>query len=227
MDITVLGRHRYVTTPDLGLATLLIHVDRTSPAEAARKATTLVTQVSSDLTSLTRLNGPVTWRSVDPLVTSSWAEYQEDGTRRTVHRASARVRARFRHHAELASFLGRWSSNRDVQVADVTWELSPDHRTQLDEEALASAVADAYRRARIIAVATGATDVEAEAFSDPELTHQAVPLSLTEGPVRTMSEGPAPILPAEVEGVAVIQGQFRAVRAVPEREAHSAPRRAV
>lgn len=169
MDITVLGRHRYAATPDTALLTAMVQVDRETPAEAAGIASGLITEVARALDTLASRGGPVTWRAIDPLTTLLVSDRTANSRREYTHRASARVRARFRDAAALARFLSDWAVHRAVFLIDVVWELSPQRREEEDESALALAVADAFRRAQTIAEAAGATNVEATGFSDPRM----------------------------------------------------------
>ena len=181
--------------------------------EAAAGAADLVNNVARDLTKLAGPGGPVTWRAIDPLITTIVPERGLPVNRHEYsHQASARIRARFTDPAALASFLASWAPHRDVHPAGVGWEVSDGHLSELEEDALHHAVSDAFRRARTVATAAGAVDVEALGFSDPMLTHAPHPVSLAMA-MEDGTSGPAPIIPDDVEGTVVIEGRFRAIHA--------------
>lgn len=228
MDITVLGHHRYVSKPDVGLLTLLAQVDRDTPADAAATVLSLAADVTAALDDLSSPHGPVTWHTVDPLVTAAIPDDAATSLGNSrVHRASVRLRARFDDPAGLASFLGSWATRRDVLTLGVSWELSDELRSALDHHALQEAVTDAYHRAHTIALAAGASDVEAMSFSDPEHTDGTPPGILTHGQGGAPEGGAAsPIIPDDVEGHVSIKGQFRAIRTTVLEGGSSSPRRA-
>ncbi|MFV0407892.1 MAG: SIMPL domain-containing protein [Propioniciclava sp.] len=224
MDITVVGRHRYTVTPDLGQVTLLVVADRSTPAEAAVAAADVVAEVTRQLTLLTGPDGPVTRHAVDPLGTCPRPPYgHETISYQMTHRATARIRACFADALGLASFVARWAPLPDIALLDIDWEVSESRRARVAEDALGGAVADAFHRARIIATTAGALDVTVVEFTESGTSE--APSAPGQAPTRTGDQ--VPILPPDREGTVVITGRFRTTKPQPPHESTAtSPRRA-
>lgn len=231
MHITVLGRHHYVTTADLGRVTLMIDTAGRNATPGTTPTAGLVDAVTADLRRLSASPERATWRQVGPFGEASAVKSTRarSGQPRPTG-APVRVEARFTDPDALVTFLNRWAAQPDVQVSDVTWEVSRDRRASHDDRALTLAIADAYRRARAIARAAGASDVEALAFGDPPSpTPQGVEPGVGTDDARAATRGTTGTTPPDIGHTVVIEGRFRSVGTGPtvDPDLPAAPRRAL
>ena len=214
MEITVLGRHEYVVAPETGLMTISVDAEAGTQREAATTASGLVNDVAAALDGLAATGGPVSWRSVGALTTSSWRPYGPSGEPQPPrHAASARVQARFTEVPALASFIAEWGVREGCHLQGVTWELSDATRAQLDEDALAKAVEDARRRAEVIAHAAGARDVQAVSFRDPSTSQGPYPeprQMMRMAMADSHGGGPSPLVADDIVGTVTIEARYTA-----------------
>lgn len=213
MEITVLGRAEYVVAPESGLITVSIEVEAGTQREAAMTASGLVSEVAAAIDLLAAGGGPVSWRAVGPLTTSSWRPYEPSGEPQPPrHAASARVQARFTDVPALASFIAEWGVRECYHMQGVIWELSDDTRAHLDQDALARAVEDSRRRAQVIARAAGADQVEAIAFRDPSISlghpepHPMMRMAMSESAHH--GGGPSPLVADDITGTVTIEARY-------------------
>lgn len=218
MDITVAGTHEYSVPPERATVHLAVEFEGAEPASVLTQTNVLVNELNTHLEQLrSGVVGSVTWHAVGAVGTRAWRPFNNQGNVLPMrHAAVTRVQAKFRDFEALARFTADWGARDGVRIDAVDWALTEARRTELDADVLAEAVADARRRAIVIARAAGAGDVEPVEIADPGL------LSGVNGPpdiprpmahaMRAAAGGPessAVIVPEDVRGSATVHARFR------------------
>ncbi|WP_342372310.1 SIMPL domain-containing protein [Propioniciclava soli] len=212
MEITVTGRHSYRVPPETGLVSLGLVAEAPAAREAADTVSALARELAEELAGLAGPGGPVTWHTVGAMTTSSWRRYDPDGAPLAPrHSASVTVRARFADLPALAAFVSAWALRDACQLNGVDWELSDATRAELEDAALAAAVADARRRATVIAEAAGAGAVRPVSFRDPRPDHTPGFFAYAPMPASLGApDGPSPLVVNDIEGAVAVEATFAA-----------------
>ncbi|MGJ5591731.1 SIMPL domain-containing protein, partial [Micrococcus lylae] len=85
------------------------------------------------------------------------------------HRVSVAVTAVFTDASVLGERVSEWALRPPLEIGWVDWQLTDATHRELEESALTEAVADARRRAQVMATAAGASEVRGLEVADPGL----------------------------------------------------------
>lgn len=183
MIINVTGEAGASLQPELAEAMLTLEFESEDMSEAVARTTALASDVGSAFESLKGAEpSPVTETVLLPLSTRSWRPWHQEGHQLPLrHAATCRARLVFIDFQALSSFLDDWSRRPGVTVSGVEWRLTDESRMAQEAALLASAVADAHRRATVLANAAGQARLDFLELSDQPL-----------------SDGPAPMLGARM-----------------------------
>lgn len=224
MDVTVIGFHEYSVPPERATVHLVCGFEGDALASVVDETNRLVSSVNDELQHLrTGVVGAVTWHAVGPLGTRSWRPFNNQGVVMPLrHAATVRVQAKFRDFEALSRFTTEWGARDGVRVDTVEWALTEARRAELQAEVLAAAVADARRRALVIARAAGAGEVETVEVADPGLLSGlagGVPdLPRPMAAAMRSQAGADPsgvIVPEDVRDSATVHARFRTTGAAP------------
>lgn len=167
MRITLRGTDELGAPPERGTARLLLQYEGTDRSRVLADTRRLALTVQADVDSLRGPDGPVTDVHTDSLAVRSWVPVDRDGRpQERVHVATIPVRVEFSDFDELSTRTFTWSGLEGVVVEGVDWDLTDATRRDLEERTLTGALADARRRARILAAAAGAGDVRVVEVAD-------------------------------------------------------------
>lgn len=167
MRITVHGHHRLSRSPELGRLHLRVEAAAAHREEAIGRAQSAAAELSGRLRADKKAGRVVEYAVQSP---STHVEHvrDQDGTPTAVrHRVSVAVTAVFTEAETLGERVSGWALHPDVELGWVDWELTEDTRRAFEETALAEAVADARRRAQVLATAAGAGEVRVLEVADP------------------------------------------------------------
>lgn len=171
MIITVAGEHRLSRPPERATLSLRLAFEADEPAAAMQAVEHAAAALAEDLDTLHRADpSPITSATVQAPGTRSWRPWSQDGRQLPVrHEASVRATVTFQHIPALAAWASRWGARDGWSVESVDWTLTEEVRARLEADALAGAVADARRRAQVVAAAAGAGPVTMLDVADPGL----------------------------------------------------------
>lgn len=176
--VTARGSAERELQPERATLRASLGFESSSLDSAVSRTTALVTEV---VPTLEELNGSaITKLVINPLRTSTWRPYANDGTLKPVrYSASVSISAEFVDFVELARTSVRLGERDGVSLNDVEWTLTPETRRAVEAEVLAEAIADAEARAEVMAHAAHCGGVEFTKLADSGLMHtEAAPAML-------------------------------------------------
>lgn len=180
--ISVQGSAVLRRTPELATVRLSVEVDGEDRAAVLERALTTRSEASSDLGEQRSPSpGVVTWSSPQVRVWDARPWNQQGEQLPLVHHAAASINAVFDDPGRLAQWLATVAGVDGVAVQQVEWSLTEASLIAVETEALGAAVADARRRADVIASALGFLTLRPLAVGDPGL------LSSTDDPRSMMA----------------------------------------
>lgn len=171
MIITVTGRHQQEIAPEQGVVQLHVAFEGDDAATASQATHQLADQLRAQLVELRdREPSPLADFRLEAPVSRSSRPYTHDGSLAALrHSTEVWASATFTDASELSAACARWSATDGLDVTDVRWELSERTGATVREQVLAAAVQDAVDRARVMARAAGAQQVEVTDVADPGL----------------------------------------------------------
>ena len=169
MRITVHGHHRISRSPELGRLHLQVEASGPDRATALETVQEETARLSGELQAL-RASGVLEQYAVQAPGTHVERDHDEHG-RPTVlrHVVSVAVTAVFTDAAVLGERVSEWALREPLEIGWVDWQLTEATRRELEGSALTEAVADARRRAQVMAAAAGAGEVRVLEVADPGL----------------------------------------------------------
>lgn len=213
MIITVAGTHAVRRAPDLARLNLAAQAKESTAAAALDAASGAANEIAGVLRTLTK-EGTVSGWTLEPVTTNSWTETDGRGRPRgEVFEATASLTADFTSPQALAAFAAAVGRRQGIRLQWTEWRLSDDTRDCADEEVLGGAIAQARRRAEIMARAAGHAGVELVELSDPGMA-SAVPMAANLWSMKAYgaadeSAGEAvDVTPRDLEISATVQARF-------------------
>ncbi|MFZ4894215.1 SIMPL domain-containing protein [Plantibacter sp. Mn2098] len=171
LTITVQGSATIRRAPERGTAHLTLGFDGADRAEVLERTRVLHTEVSTDLTG--RRDDPAgsieSWSAGQVQVWGQRPWNAQGEQLDVVYTSAASVTATFHDFARLSAWIDQISARDGVTVQNITWDLTEDLRSEVETEALRSAIADAVRKAEVYAHSLGLRTVTAISISDPGL----------------------------------------------------------
>lgn len=179
--ISVQGSAVLRRTPELATVQLSVEFDGDDRAAVLERALTTRVEVSSGLgEQRTPAPGVVTWSSPQVRVWEDRPWNQQGEQLPLVHHAAAWITAVFDDPGRLAPWLATVAGVNGIAVQQIEWSLTDASLSAAETEALGAAVADARRRADVIASALGFLSLRPLAVGDPGLlTSTEAPRSMT------------------------------------------------
>ncbi|MEL4358894.1 MULTISPECIES: SIMPL domain-containing protein [unclassified Luteococcus] len=171
MIITVAGHHRIELPAELATLHLEVLANEPERADALRRVEHRTGELLREVKRLENLQpAPVERHVVNPPQVWTLEVTDAQGNQTGMqHRADVAVRITFRDATALSDFTSRWGESDDIQLGHVAWDLTEATRTRYQDEVLTEAIADARRRARVMAAAVGAGDPTLTELADPGL----------------------------------------------------------
>lgn len=167
MKFTVTGHARRSFRPERADLRLHILISGLNQADVHGQATRLARQVADKIESLTTAKpAPVVSSVIQPVTGSSWRD-GESGNR--TYQAQSSIRVRFADFDALSAMVDWCGDHEGVIVDGVDWDLTDETRDAARADILTEAVADAKRRASIMADAAGFSEIRFVQLSDPGL----------------------------------------------------------
>ncbi|TFI00421.1 SIMPL domain-containing protein [Micrococcus lylae] len=169
MRITVHGHHRISRSPELGRLRLRVEASGPDRAAALETVRQEAARLSGELLDL-KAGGLLDEYVVQAPGTHVERDHDEHG-RPTVlrHVVSVAVTAVFTDASVLGERVSEWALRLPLEIGWVDWQLTEATHRELEESALTEAVADARRRAQVMAAAAGAGEVRVLEVADPGL----------------------------------------------------------
>lgn len=161
VTISVRGHSETRIAPEKGVVRFAINVEGSQRDEVTQRASRIAASVSSELDSR-----HVSWTSQ---TLSVWSDrpWSNDGTRLDpVHHATIAFTASSKDFDRLTQLIGNLGTRDEVQVHNVSWELTKETRERVEREMAVAAVAEATQRAAAYAAALELTSVEASEVAD-------------------------------------------------------------
>lgn len=211
VEINVRGRAEERLAAERATISLDAHFQGRGKATVLRSAIELVEPLRTELEAMS--GDSVTEWSSGQIHTYADRPWSEDGKRKPlVHHASIEVRAEFVDFERMSEFLDGWAGRKGVQVGHISWDVTREHRAEVDTQVRRAAVADALAKATAFAEAVGRTRVEAVQLSDPGLSHDQAGHDIAVGAPMLMSKsGPSlDLKPADITISATVEARFTA-----------------
>lgn len=166
LDITVRGSAEQHHRADRAIVSLAVAIDGPDKQKVFADAVGIQEPLTNQLKAFVELRAVKTWSS-DQLRVFSHRPWAGDGERgATVHVAKVHVRAEFADFERLSGFLDHWSGVDGVEIGDITWDVSAEHRRTYETEARKAAVDDAVATAQGYADAVRSGKVVAVQIAD-------------------------------------------------------------
>ncbi len=168
--ISVVGESTIDSPPERAILHVTAGFDTDVKLRTVESTVRLVNELSAEMAALTGAGRPATWFSVGSLRTWSWRPHSDAGEIMPMrYAASAPLQVKFRDFPELSAFASRIGARAGVKLDRVEWALTEAALRGVKESALAGAVANARKRALVMAKAAGFADVVASQIADPGL----------------------------------------------------------
>lgn len=169
MRFTLTGTHELSRAPERATLHLLVQHEGSRRTEVLASTRALANSVQEEARSLLGRGeaGPVASVHTGAVSVRSWMPTDRDGVPLArVHAASIGLEVEFRDFEDLSIRVVEWSEQEGVTVVGLDWDLTQTTRRGLQEETLTGALADACRRARVLAGAAGAGEVRVVEVAD-------------------------------------------------------------
>lgn len=166
LDITVRGAAEQHHRADRAIVSLAVAIDGSDKQQVFAEAVSIQEPLTNQLKAFVELRGVANW-SNDQLRVFSHRPWAGEGARgATVHVARVHVRAEFVDFERLSGFLDHWSGVDGVEIDDIGWDISDEHRRKYTTEVRKAAVSDAIATAQGYADAVRRGKVSAVQIAD-------------------------------------------------------------
>lgn len=178
MILTVVGSHRATRRPELATVHMTVEFEGTDPRDPMLDAQQAARLLGNELLGLqapqSSQEPSVSTVVVDAPVTGSMRPFDPTGGEQPLrYGVRIPVQATFVDFQVMGQQCAAWGAREGLRINHVTWELREESRRELSDEVLAGAVADAVRRAQVMARSLGANDVAVVEVADPGLLQGA------------------------------------------------------
>lgn len=217
MIITVVGQHLVELPAELGTLHLDVVAADEHRATALERVQHGTTELLREVKRLKKLQPAPVERHVvnSPQVWSTEATDPNGNLISMQHRASVAVQVIFCDATALSEFTSTWGEKDEIQLGHVSWDLTEQTRSRHQDAVVAAAIADAQRRAAVMARAAGAGDPTMLELSDPGLLGGASTTAPDSGPMmfaqaRAAKTEAIELAPEAISLSAVVHARFEA-----------------
>ncbi|WP_053206480.1 SIMPL domain-containing protein [Jiangella muralis] len=218
VTITVAGTAHRLVPPERGTVHLRATREARRSSDVVPFVADLHAQLSADAERYVTAGAATRW-SADQVYVSTVQRYRRDSdVAETFQVAAAGVAVRFADFAALSTWVTDAGAVDGVVVDGVDWELTDDHRCEIEREVRAEAVRDAQERAATYAAALGLDVSSVDALYEPGLRPHEQPGWEGRGPFKITQMGAADhgggpsvsLRPEPIEVSATISADFTA-----------------
>lgn len=183
LEITVRGSAERRYKAERAVVSMAAAVEGQHKEEVYDNAVAIQEPLTRQLAELVLKGAAATWSS-DQVRVYSQRPWGEDGRRLgLVHYAKIAASAEFINFERLSGFLDYWAGKDGVEIAGVTWDVTPKNRRAFESDVRRAAVDDAVSKAQAYADALRRGRVQALQLADAGMLHpehdSAVPMMAT------------------------------------------------
>ena len=211
IEVKVRGSHRVTLPPERGTVHATVSLEGAEPEPVFHAVENTLSHARHSIEVLydTEL-GPITWFSIDQIVTSTRRPWTKKGEQLPlVHTATARMTAKFREFGQLGKWVS-WSAGVEGLTIDyIDWDLTEARKADVEREARQAAVRNARDRAQDYSDALDLGPVTIRGISDSNLGDQGGNYRMTMDAIAgSSSDGEALLVPEHVEINASVLATF-------------------
>lgn len=175
LEIVVRGRARGRYRPERATLHLSVRIEGPEKPEVRTRAVVVQSELITTLDAL-RNDGALTTWSSDSIRVYSYRPHDRDGRRLDpVYTTTIALDAEFTDFEMLSGFIDDWSDRDGVQVGQIAWDVTDDHRLDHERDLRRQAVEDAVAKAQAYADAVGRGTVVATQLADPNMLAESSP----------------------------------------------------